>query len=90
MSEDTATEHVYPPLNLDAPQLTIRAVVTGMLLGGILSLCNVYMGPDDPHDLAGPEIRARRPGIQRRLMAAARELYGSSVRKPAQAKRRRL
>ncbi|MDP6945052.1 MAG: OPT/YSL family transporter, partial [Myxococcota bacterium] len=44
MSEETATEHVYPPLNLDDPQLTARAVITGMLLGGILSLCNVYMG----------------------------------------------
>ena len=26
------------------PQLTIRAICTGMLLGGTLSLCNVYMG----------------------------------------------
>ena len=34
----------YPPLDLKAPQLTLRAVITGMILGGTLSLCNVYMG----------------------------------------------
>ena len=37
-------EHSYPPLDLDSPQLTLRAVVTGMLIGGTLSLCNVYLG----------------------------------------------
>ncbi len=34
----------YPPVNREAAQLTIRAVVTGMILGGVLSLCNVYSG----------------------------------------------
>ena len=28
----------------DVPQLTIRAAATGMLLGGLLALCNIYMG----------------------------------------------
>ena len=46
MTEATqeTTTHTYPALDLDAPQLTIRAVITGMLIGGTLSLCNVYMG----------------------------------------------
>jgi len=34
----------YPPTNPDAPQLTLRAVGTGMLFGGLLSLCNIYLG----------------------------------------------
>ncbi len=42
-TEETTT-HTYPPLDLNAPQLTVRAVITGMLIGGTLSLCNVYMG----------------------------------------------
>ncbi len=37
-------EAVFPPVDLTAPQLTVRAIVTGMLLGGVLSLCNVYSG----------------------------------------------
>ena len=28
----------------DMPQLTIRSALTGMLLGGVLSLTNVYVG----------------------------------------------
>ena len=46
MSEatDTAEETTYPPLDLSTPQLTLRAVITGMILGGVLSLCNVYTG----------------------------------------------
>lgn len=28
----------------DAPQLTVRGVVTGAALGGVLSVCNVYLG----------------------------------------------
>ena len=35
---------VYPPVNESAPQLTIRAILTGMLLGGVLSLTNIYAG----------------------------------------------
>ncbi|MCA9607167.1 MAG: OPT/YSL family transporter [Myxococcales bacterium] len=34
----------YPPVNTSAPQLTLRAVLTGMILGGILSLTNIYAG----------------------------------------------
>ena len=30
------------PLDLVSPQLTLRAIITGMLLGGLLSICNVY------------------------------------------------
>ncbi len=33
-----------PPLDLVSPQLTVRAVVTGMVLGGLLSFCNIYSG----------------------------------------------
>ena len=42
MSQIEAAE--YPPTNPDAPQLTFRAVSTGMLFGGLLSLCNIYLG----------------------------------------------
>lgn len=34
----------YPRPDLAAPQLTVRALATGMALGGVLSLCNVYSG----------------------------------------------
>ena len=37
-------EHTFPPPDLTAPQFTVRAIITGMILGGLLSLCNVYMG----------------------------------------------
>ena len=33
-----------PPVAATVPQLTLRAVLTGMLLGGLLSLCNIYSG----------------------------------------------
>ena len=32
------------PLDLTSPQLTLRAVVAGMLIGGTLVLCNIYAG----------------------------------------------
>ncbi|MCK4342823.1 MAG: OPT/YSL family transporter [Phycisphaerae bacterium] len=32
------------PLDLISPQFTIRAVLTGMVLGGLLSVCNIYAG----------------------------------------------
>ncbi|MBL8879441.1 MAG: OPT/YSL family transporter [Phycisphaerales bacterium] len=32
------------PIDLHTPQLTIRAVLTGMVLGGLLSVCNIYAG----------------------------------------------
>ncbi len=41
MSDATPT---YPPVNLSAPQFTIRAIATGMVLGAVLSLCNIYAG----------------------------------------------
>ncbi|MGB0588651.1 MAG: OPT family oligopeptide transporter [Myxococcota bacterium] len=44
MSDEATDVHDYPELNLTDPQLTLRAVITGMILGGLLSLCNVYMG----------------------------------------------
>lgn len=34
----------YPAVDLSIPQLTFRAILTGMLLGGVLSLCNIYTG----------------------------------------------
>lgn len=33
-----------PPLDRTTPQLTLRAVLTGMILGGTLSICNIYTG----------------------------------------------
>ncbi|MBK8913257.1 MAG: OPT/YSL family transporter [Phycisphaerales bacterium] len=33
-----------PPLDMTSPQLTIRAALTGMLIGGILSASNIYSG----------------------------------------------
>ncbi len=35
---------VFPPANTTAPQLTVRAVLTGMLLGALLAPCNIYSG----------------------------------------------
>lgn len=32
------------PLDHVSPQFTLRAVLTGMVLGGLLSICNVYVG----------------------------------------------
>ncbi|MCK6587933.1 MAG: OPT/YSL family transporter [Polyangiaceae bacterium] len=32
------------PIDRTTAQLTVRAVLTGMLLGGLLSLCNIYSG----------------------------------------------
>lgn len=32
------------PMDFASPQLTVRAVLTGMVLGGTLSLCNIYAG----------------------------------------------
>jgi putative OPT family oligopeptide transporter len=34
----------YPATDAHSPQLTFRAVSTGMLFGGLLSLCNIYLG----------------------------------------------
>jgi len=37
-------EAAFPPVNTSVPQLTLRAVLTGMVLGALLSLCNIYSG----------------------------------------------
>lgn len=34
----------FPPVQADVRQFTLRAVVSGMFFGGLLSLCNVYLG----------------------------------------------
>ncbi len=34
----------FPPVNTIDPQFTIRAILTGMVIGAVLSLCNVYAG----------------------------------------------
>lgn len=34
----------YPAVDLSVPQFTVRAVLTGMVLGALLSLCNIYAG----------------------------------------------
>ncbi|MBI2376930.1 MAG: OPT/YSL family transporter [Deltaproteobacteria bacterium] len=34
----------FPPLDLTSPQLTFRAVAAGCLIGGMLSLSNIYAG----------------------------------------------
>jgi putative OPT family oligopeptide transporter len=39
-----AVTHDYPPVDRTSAQLTIRAVLTGMIVGGVLSLCNIYSG----------------------------------------------
>jgi len=42
---DTSTEPFTPlPLDRTMAQLTLRAALTGMVLGGLLSLCNLYSG----------------------------------------------
>lgn len=35
--------HTYPPRDQSSLQLTVRAVATGMVLGAVLSLCNIYV-----------------------------------------------
>ncbi len=32
------------PLDTVSPQLTVRAIFTGVMLGGVFSICNVYLG----------------------------------------------
>jgi uncharacterized oligopeptide transporter (OPT) family protein len=40
----TQDAHAAPPVDFTSAQLTIRSVATGMVLGGILSACNIYTG----------------------------------------------
>ncbi|MFN3199217.1 MAG: OPT family oligopeptide transporter [Bradymonadia bacterium] len=42
--QSSATSEQFAPLDLVSPQLTIRAIFTGMFLGAVLSLCNIYAG----------------------------------------------
>lgn len=44
MSEAAHDPHAYPEPDPSIPQFTLRAVGTGMLFGGVLSLCNIYLG----------------------------------------------
>jgi len=39
-----AHELAPPPLDRDSPQLTFRALLTGVILGGLLCSCNIYTG----------------------------------------------
>jgi uncharacterized oligopeptide transporter (OPT) family protein len=34
----------YPEIDLSVPQFTVRAILTGMTTGAVLSLCNIYAG----------------------------------------------
>ncbi|MHC4385211.1 MAG: OPT/YSL family transporter, partial [Planctomycetota bacterium] len=46
-NNDIATlnpNEVVPPVDLVSSQLTMRALLTGMVFGGTLSVCNVYLG----------------------------------------------
>lgn len=40
----TPAADAVPPVDFDSPQLTWKAIGTGMVLGGTLSICNVYTG----------------------------------------------
>ncbi len=33
-----------PPVDFQTPQLTLKSALTGMVLGGLLSICNIYTG----------------------------------------------
>lgn len=37
-------EVVFPPVDTTSPQLTVRAILTGMVLGALLSFVNIYTG----------------------------------------------
>jgi putative OPT family oligopeptide transporter len=41
---DGSGAEAFPALDLSSPQLTLRAIVTGMLIGGVLSFGNIYSG----------------------------------------------
>ncbi|HWV39815.1 MAG TPA: OPT family oligopeptide transporter [Vulgatibacter sp.] len=44
-TEVSTEPHLVPqPIDFTIPQLTVRAVGTGMVIGGVLSLCNIYAG----------------------------------------------
>jgi putative OPT family oligopeptide transporter len=37
-------DRTIPPVDFATPQLTLKSIGTGMVLGGILSICNIYTG----------------------------------------------
>lgn len=37
-------DNAPPPVDFITPQLTLKAALTGVILGGLLSICNVYTG----------------------------------------------
>ena len=46
-NDESATDDadvVFPPVDTTSPQLTVRAIVTGMVLGALLSFVNIYTG----------------------------------------------
>lgn len=43
-SSDTHTHEQPAPIDWNAPQLTLRSVLTGMILGAVLCTCNIYAG----------------------------------------------
>jgi uncharacterized oligopeptide transporter (OPT) family protein len=40
----STTEPPEPPVDFATPQLTWKSALTGMILGGLLSICNIYTG----------------------------------------------
>ncbi len=44
VGRDEVGEIVPRPLDLTAPQLTLRAVLTGVVIGAVFSVCNIYVG----------------------------------------------
>lgn len=45
ISDQTLPEPTdYPPVNTTDPQLTLRAIVTGLVIGALLAPCNIYSG----------------------------------------------
>ena len=54
------------------PQLTLRAALTGFLLGGVLSATNLYVGAKTGWTLGvGPPARTRCGAIRPRISASA-------------------
>ncbi len=43
-ADATGPAFVVPPIDRTSRQLTARALITGMILGGTLSVCNIYTG----------------------------------------------
>ena len=43
-ASEVVHEASFPPVDLSVPQFTVRAILMGMFLGSLLSLCNIYTG----------------------------------------------